>query len=587
MNYNLNQPGEKQPAKPSTAAQVKKLLALMSGERKVFIFALLAVLLNSTLNLAGPLVVGYTIDHHVQSKQYHMVLVFAGILCAMYLVAFVTSYLQTRLMGGIGQRILFNTRNALFQKLQELPVAFFNQNKAGDLISRINNDTDKLNLFLSQSLMQFVSSIFLMTGASIFLLSINFRLGTTALAPAVLLFILTRAVSPWIRKRNAVNLQTVGGMSAEIQESLNNFKVIVAFNRKDYFRQRFEEVNQQNYTTAIRAGVANTIFIPVYGLMAHMGQLLVLAFGIYFITTGAFTVGLLISFLSYVNSFYNPLRQLAAVWTNFQLAMAGWDRISQILSLETDLVTIGEAVETTSPAVISFQNVSFGYPNGKEVLHHVSFTLEKGKTYALVGPTGGGKTTTASLIARLYDPITGVVLLDGKDIRSYGAAERTKKIGFILQDPFLFTGTVRENILYGNEQYRNFSNEQLTQLLKEENLGGLLQQFEAGLDTAVQSGGESISLGQKQLVAFIRAVLRKPDLLILDEASANIDTMTEQLLEGILKKLPGETTRVIIAHRLNTIENADEIFFVNSGEITRAGSFQHAMDLLLHGKRES
>lgn len=587
MNYNLNQPGEKQPAKPTMAAQVKKLLALMSGERKVFIFALLAVLLNSTLNLAGPLVVGYTIDHHVQSKQYHMVLVFAGILCAMYLVAFVTSYLQTRLMGGIGQRILFNTRNALFQKLQELPVAFFNQNKAGDLISRINNDTDKLNLFLSQSLMQFVSSIFLMTGAGIFLLSINFRLGAAALAPAVLLFILTRAVSPWIRKRNAVNLQTAGGMSAEIQESLNNFKVIVAFNRKDYFRQRFEDVNRQNYTTAIRAGVANTIFIPVYGLMAHMGQLLVLTFGIYLITTGAFTIGLLISFLSYVNSFYNPLRQLAAVWTNFQLAMAGWDRISKILSLETDLVTVEQSVETASPAVISFQNVSFGYPNGKEVLHRVNFALEKGKTYALVGPTGGGKTTTASLIARLYDPTKGVVLLEGKDIRSYDAIERTKKIGFILQDPFLFTGTVRENILYGNAQYRNNSNEQLTQLLKEENLDGLLQQFEAGLDTSIQSAGESISLGQKQLVAFIRAVLRKPDLLILDEATANIDTMTEQLLEGILKKLPKETTRVIIAHRLNTIESADEIFFVNSGEITRAGSFQHAMDLLLHGKRES
>ncbi|HEU4901220.1 MAG TPA: ABC transporter ATP-binding protein, partial [Flavisolibacter sp.] len=371
------------------------------------------------------------------------------------------------------------------------------------------------------------------------------------------------------------------------QESLNNFKVIVAFNRKDYFRQRFEEVNRQNYTTAIRAGVANTIFIPVYGLMAHMGQLLVLTFGIYLITTGAFTIGLLISFLSYVNSFYNPLRQLAAVWTNFQLAMAGWDRISKILSLETDLVTVEQTVETASPAVISFQNVSFGYPDGKEVLHRVNFTLGKGRTYALVGPTGGGKTTTASLIARLYDPTKGVVLLEGKDIRSYDAAERTKKIGFILQDPFLFTGTVRENILYGNDQYRSYSNEQLTQLLKEENLDGLLQQFESGLDTNVQSTGESISLGQKQLVAFIRAVLRKPDLLILDEATANIDTMTEQLLEGILKKLPNETTRVIIAHRLNTIESADEIFFVNSGEITRAGSFQHAMDLLLHGKRES
>ena len=587
MNYNLNSVNGQPPAKKSNYGQVKKLLALMSGEKRHFTFALLAVLINSSLNLTGPLLVGYTIDHYVQSGQYHMVLVFAGILLAIYVVAFFTSYFQTRLMGEIGQRILFNTRNALFHKLQELPVAFFNQNKAGDLISRINNDTDKLNLFLSQSLMQFVSSIFLMTGSGIFLLSIQFRLGATALAPAVVLFLFTRLVSPWIRRRNALNLQTVGGMSAEIQESLNNFKVIVAFNRNDYFRQRFQEVNRQNYATAIRAGIANNIFIPVYGLAAHMGQLLVLSFGIYLIATGSFTIGLLISFLSYISSFYNPLRQLAAVWTNFQVAMAGWDRISQILSLETDLVTVEAAPQKNSDTVLAFENVSFSYPDGKEVLHHISFNLEKGKTYALVGPTGGGKTTTASLMARLYDPTKGVVLLDGRDIRSYSAAERAQKIGFILQEPFLFTGTLRENILYGNEAYQHYTDEQLMQLMRDENLENLLAQFETGLDTKVQSGGDAISLGQKQLVAFIRAVLRKPELLILDEATANIDTVTEQLLEDILKKLPPSTIRVIIAHRLNTIESADEIFFVNAGEVVRAGSFDHAIDMLLHGKRES
>jgi ATP-binding cassette subfamily B protein len=220
-------------------------------------------------------------------------------------------------------------------------------------------------------------------------------------------------------------------------------------------------------------------------------------------------------------------------------------------------------------------------------LHNICFKLERGKTYALVGPTGGGKTTTASLIARLYDPTKGLVLLGGKDIRSLTAEERSRKIGFILQEPFLFTGTVRDNILYGNELFKDHTNEEMEQVIRDANLGSLLAIFEEGLDTKVLSGGDSISLGQKQLIAFMRAVLRNPEILILDEATANIDTITEKLLSDILDNLPKTTTRVIIAHRLNTIENADEIFFVNSGEVIRAGSFDDAMDLLLQGKRVS
>jgi ATP-binding cassette subfamily B protein len=190
-------------------------------------------------------------------------------------------------------------------------------------------------------------------------------------------------------------------------------------------------------------------------------------------------------------------------------------------------------------------------------------------------------------MARLYDPTGGHVLLDGRDIRSYPPEERTKKIGFILQEPILFTGTLRENVLYGSEQFRNYSDEQLAQLLDERNVGGLLSRFEQGLQTKVSSSGDAISLGQKQIVAFMRAVLRDPEILILDEATANIDTVTEQQLEQILERLPASTTKVIIAHRLNTIANADEIFFINSGEITPAGSMEHALDMLMHGKRVS
>ena len=586
MNYDLNSLSGKQ-QKTSTLAGLKKLLQLIEHERKNLFIALGAILTNATLNLLGPFIIGYTIDKYVSHKDFNGVLFYGGVLLCMYLGALVTSYFQTKLMGSVGQRMLYTLRNAIFNKLQQLPVDFFNQNKAGDLISRVNNDTDKLNQFFSQSLMQFIGNIATMVGAGVFLLVINIKLGAAALSPGIFIVIFTLVTSAWVKRKNAVNLKSVGGMSAEIQESLNNFRVIIAFNRRDYFRKRFDEANQDNYRTAIGAGLANNVLLPVYSFFSSMAQLMVLAFGIYLISVGDLGIGGLIAYLSYATLFYNPLRQLAALWANFQLAMAGWDRISQILSLETNLVKLDSTVVEPSAPLLEFRNVHFGYVEGQEILHNISFKLEKGKTYALVGPTGGGKTTTASLIARLYDPTAGTILLDGKDLRSYDPIDKTNKIGFILQEPFLFTGTVKENILYGNGLYRDYTNEQLEKVITDANLESLLALFEQGLETKVVSSGDSVSLGQKQLIAFMRAVLRNPDILILDEATANIDTITEKLLEDILNKLPETTTRVIIAHRLNTIRNADEIFFVNSGEVTRAGSLDDAMNMLLQGKRVS
>ncbi len=587
MNYNLNQASDKTTGKLPVLPALRKLITIISGESRNLGIAFIAIFLNAGISLIGPYLVGYTIDTYVQVKDYHGVLLFSGILLSMYIVAFIVNYAQMRMMGGIGQRMLFNLRNSVFNKLQELPLDFFNQNKAGDLISRINNDTDKVNQFFSQSLMQFIGSLITMTGAGIILLIINFPLGLAALSPALLLLIFTRIVSPGIRKKNEASLRSLGNLSAEIQESLANFKVVIAFNRRDYFKKRFEEVNSENYKKSIQAGIANTALTPVYTFISNIGQLIVLSFGIWLIIKGYFTIGLLISFLTYISTFYNPLRQIAALWANFQMALAAWDRISHLLSFENNLTIVSDEGSQTSTSYLHFSDVSFRYPNGKEVLHKVSFDLERGKTYAFVGPTGGGKTTTASLIARLYDATKGTILLDGKDIRSYTPCERASKIGFILQEPLLFTGTVRDNILYGNPDCSGLTNDKLEKAIEEAQLAELLKRFDKGLETPIQTTGDGISLGQKQLIAFIRAILRKPELLILDEATANIDTVTEQQLETILKNLPSTTTKVIIAHRLNTIENADEIFFVNSGKIVAAGSFKEALDMLMQGKVES
>jgi ATP-binding cassette subfamily B protein len=584
MKYTLS--AATRPQKRSLRESGRKFLPLFASEKRPFIAAVVAIVLSSIATLVAPMVIVRTIDTDIRLRNTHGLAISALLVLAIYVTGCVASYIQVRTMGSVGRRVLFNLRNALFSKLQELPVAFFNQNKAGDLISRLNNDTDKLNQFVAQGLMQFVGSVFLITGAGIFLISLNIKLGLAALLPAAGVVLLTRGSSAWIKRKNLGSLQSLGGMSSEVQESLNNFKVIVAFNRVDYFRWKFDSANQKNYSASVSAGLANNIFMPLYGLASHLAQLIVVAFGIYLIEAGQISLGLLIGFLFYVNNFYNPMRQLATVWSSFQLAMAGLDRISEVLALESNLSVL-EASPAASHSVLSFQQVWFEYPDGKEVLRDVSFEMERGKAYALVGPTGGGKTTTANLMARLYDPTRGSVLLHGRDIRSYTPAERAQKIGFILQDPFLFGGTVRDNIVYGNDAFKDYSSQQLAKVLEDANLSSLISRFSDGLDTAVTTSGNSISLGQKQLIAFMRATLRNPELLILDEATANIDTVTEELLQEILNKLPESTTRVIIAHRLNTIDNVDQIFFVNSGEIMLAGSMEHAVDLLLHEKRAS
>lgn len=590
MDYSLNTL-LKDGKKSTMRSAFRKMLPLFAHEKRNVFIAVVAVIINALLNLVGPLLVGYVIDVYVMKGNYQGVLVFSGILFVLYLFAYGANYVQMRVMGAVAQRTLWRLRNDVFSKLQELPLAFFNQNKTGDLISRINSDTDKLNQFFSQGLMRFAGNIFIIIGAGIFIVGINWKLGMSALIPAVFIFVFTRIVSTWVGKRNSMSLTTGGLLAGEIQEAIANFKVVLAFNRRDYFRARFGEVNTTNFNAAVRAGVANELFTPVFEFAGNIAQLIVLGVGLYLIAQGSFAVGLLVSFVLYVTRFYDPLREMARLWSTFQVALAAWDRIRTILHLESNLAVIPyephkHGAHKAGRGQLEFHNVSFAYPDGGVVLHHVSFIFEKGKTYALVGPTGGGKTTTASLIARLYDPTAGTIYLEGKDIRSYSHAERTQKIGFILQDAFMFAGTVRDNIMYGNTAYAGASREAIDALIEHAGFMTLLARFDKGLDTDV-SGSGSLSLGQRQLIAFMRAVLRKPDILILDEATANIDTVTEKMLEVILTKLPADTTRIIIAHRLNTISTADDIFFVNAGTVTEAGSLEHAVSLLLHDKRKS
>ena len=282
--------GSKAPGKSTLGAAVKRFTPLMKPETGLVIVALVAMGISTGAALIGPVIIARGVDTYVRLKDTHGLLLAALVLIGVYLVGVFASYTQIRTMGGVGRRVLFSLRNALFTKLQDLPVAFFNQNKAGDLISRVNNDTDKLNQFVAQALMQFLSSIFLMSGAAIFALSLNLRLGVAALLPAVGVFAVTKLTAGWVKSRNMKSLQSLGGLSSEVQESLQNFKVIVAFHRMDYFQRKFETANQGNYSASVKAGIANNVFMPMYGLAHQLAQLLVVAYGIVLMGSGQTTL---------------------------------------------------------------------------------------------------------------------------------------------------------------------------------------------------------------------------------------------------------------------------------------------------------
>ena len=564
---------------PTLAETWHTIQPLFVGEGWNMVIIVFTVLINIGTSVATPYIITRAIDGPIANKDIQTLAIMSGGLVLLFIISAIAAYGQARIMGYVSQRVLFRLRGTVFSSLQSLPIDFFNRNKAGDLISRINNDTNKINQFLSEGVLRFTSLFFSLIGIAAMMIYLNWQLASIVLLLTGVIILITRIATPYIEGINKKSLVDQGSLSSEIQEGLTNFNALVAFQIQDYFKDHFTSISEKVYKAKTKANILNEGIAPLYNFTAHIAQIILLIVGIRFILAGSITIGLLIGFLAYAQKFFEPLRILGSIVGSLQSALAAWTRVREIISLESNLI-IEEAndnSENKSNELLAFKDISFGYDEDL-IIHNMSFILEKGKTYALVGPTGGGKSTTASLMARLYDPQQGIIELKNRDIRSYTEEERTNSIGFILQEPFLFTGTIGDNLRYGNSELLNSSDEELLDKLKSHNLTELMYTFDNGIETIIENNG--ISIGQKQIISFIRTLLREPELLILDEATANIDTVTEQNLQSILSQLPDTTTKVIIAHRLNTIKKADQIFFISGGILTPAENFDSALNLI-------
>lgn len=564
---------------PTLAETWHTIQPLFVGEGWNMVIIVFTVLINIGTSVATPYIITRAIDGPIANKDIQTLAIMSGGLVLLFIISAIAAYGQARIMGYVSQRVLFRLRGTVFSSLQSLPIDFFNRNKAGDLISRINNDTNKINQFLSEGVLRFTSLFFSLIGIAAMMLYLNWQLASIVLLLTGVIILITRIATPYIEGINKKSLVDQGSLSSEIQEGLTNFNALVAFQIQDYFKDNFTSISKKVYASKIKANILNEGIAPLYSFTANTAQIILLIVGIRFILAGSITIGLLIGFLAYVQKFFEPLRILGSIVGSLQSALAAWTRVREIISLKSNLIVqeSTESIKTKLNELLAFKDISFGYDEDM-IIHNMSFVLERGKTYALVGPTGGGKSTTASLMARLYDPQQGIIELKNRDIRTYTDEERTNSIGFILQEPFLFTGTIGDNLRYGNSELLNSSDEQLLDKLKSHNLTELMDTFDNGIETIIENNG--ISIGQKQIISFIRTLLREPELLILDEATANIDTVTEQNLQSILSQLPDTTTKVIIAHRLNTIKKADQIFFISGGILTPAEDFDSALNLI-------
>jgi len=551
-------------------ATVRRLLGELRPYGRSLALALVYVAVGALSQAGGPWLIGRAIDRNILGDDPAGLYRTMALLFGVYVAGTLAPRGQIRQVGTVGQSVLASLRERIFEQLQRLPLRYFDRHPVGDLMSRVTNDVDTLNQLLSQGLTQLLGSLLGLVGIVVAMLVLDWRLALVcfAIIPVMLLtnvFFARRA-----RRAFRTTRQTVSDVTAGLQEEIVGVREAQAFNRTEANIERFKERNAANRAANVQAVAITAAFAPTIDVLSTLATAVVIGYGGYLVLAGTLTVGLLTAFLIYVQQFFRPVQLASQVYTQAQAALAGAERIYNILDEEPEPPDPPEAQKLEEvEGRIGFEDVTFAYEPGRPVLHDVGFEIEPGQTVALVGPTGAGKTTIANLIPRFYDATEGSVRLDDHDVREVERSSLRRHIATVLQEPFLFSGTVAENIGYGRT---DATRDEIEAAARAVSAHELIRALPRGYDTPLGTGGGTLSGGQRQLVSFARAVLADPRILILDEATSNIDTRTEALIQKALGTLMRGRTSVVIAHRLSTIRNADLILVVESGRIAEHGT---------------
>jgi ATP-binding cassette subfamily B multidrug efflux pump len=564
-------------------ATLGRLLQYLRPYAGHLVAALLLILVNTALTVAAPGLIGQAVDllwSYVRGDM-EAARALSGLnrnmllLLGAYGGGWVTIMGSFYVMVTMGQNVLYNIRRQIFDKIQELSLGFFDQHEAGDLMSRLTNDTDVINQVLTMGLNRFFSSVLTLVGILLAMLALNWRLALVSFSVLPIMILSTVFFSGRARRAFRVTRKTIGGVSAELEENIAGVKVAQAFSREQANVEAFRQVSAANRDANVTAESITAAFAPTLDVLATVGVAIVVGFGGYLVLNNLATVGIIVAFVQYVRRFFEPVRAISMIWASLQSAIAGAERIFELLDTPLAIVDAADAVELPSiEGRIAFEDVCFEYNAGERVLEDVDLVAEPGQTVALVGPTGTGKTTVINLIGRFYDVCGGRVTVDGHDVREVSHASLRRQMGIVLQDTFLFSGTVMENVRYGR---LDASDEEVVEAAKLANAHDFITRLPQGYQTELTEQASNLSQGQRQLISIARAVLAKPRILIMDEATSSVDTRTELLIQKALQELLRGRTSFVIAHRLSTIRDADQVIFIQNGRIAERGTHEELL----------
>jgi len=554
-------------------ATVKRMWQFIGGQRRRLALVFVLILASSALSLTGPYLIGHAIDAMTGSDgtvHFQLLELFIIALAAAYLTDGALTFLQSWFMAGLSQRIVGHLRATLFAKLQKLPLRFFDSRPHGEVMSRLSNDIDNVSNTISQSTTQLMSGSIALIGSLVMMIVLSPILTIATLITVHLVFLLGKTIT----KRTSVLFKEqqaqLGRLNGHIEETISGLHVVKAFNHEEKAIQEFNEVNDKLYEVGLKAQIFSGFLMPLLAVINNIGFAAVAVVGGVLAVQGDITVGVIASFLSYSRQFVRPMNELANTYNILQSGVAGAERVFEVLDEREEPEDAPDAVELRNPkGHVVFDGVSFGYRPDVPILKQVDFESKPGSSTALVGPTGAGKTTIVNLVTRFYDVSEGTITIDGRDIKQYTRDSLRRCFGIVLQDTYLFSGTIRENIKYGKS---DATDDEMIEAARMANADPFIRRLPKQYDTVLSENGGNLSQGQRQLLAIARVILAKPSILILDEATSSIDTRTELHIQDALLNIMQGRTSFIIAHRLNTIRDADTIMVVDRGEIVEQGS---------------
>ena len=556
-----------------------RLWHFFGREKKSLLVVFSLVLVDASVVLFAPYLTGRAIDtmrggaHSVLFGSLRTAIL---MLLGVYLTDVLLTFANNFLMAGISQRIVRGMRAGLFSKLQRLPISFFDTRTHGDLMSRFTNDIDNISSTISQSTVTLMSDIIGIVGSFLVMLMLNPLLTLASVITVPLVALLSKTIAARTRVLFKGQQAALGKLNGHIEESISGFSVIKAFNHEQRAVSEFDRINRELYSVGLKAQIISGYLMPLMNIISNIGFAVIAAVGGVLAVRGIITVGVIASFLSYSKQFSRPLNDVANIFNTLQTAVAGAGRIFEVLDSAEEPPDGPGARNLENPrGEVDFDGVDFAYRPGVPILRDILFTARAGSTVALVGPTGAGKTTIVNLLSRFYDVTGGAIRIDGTDIRGCTRESLRRCFGIVLQDTYLFSGTIRENIRYGR---LDATEEEIRAAAGEACADTFIRKLEDGYDTVLSESGANLSEGQRQLLAIARAILANPSILILDEATSNVDTRTEMNLQEAMVRLMNGRTCFIIAHRLSTIRDADVILVIDGGRIVESGSHRELLE---------